>query len=394
MSIRIAKVITMAAALSMGAAACVSVTDNSTTVQQAAGLPTTSEAALRPYYQYLRAELDLPQAGPSRALPMEQAITRFGFGSCNTQDGPQDIWSVVGAANPQFFMPIGDNVYGDRGWDGRPDLASFIAAYRKQAGHQQFAAFRATTPMMATWDDHDYGPNDSGGEFYAREFSETLFETFWNAPAEVRGRPGVYQSVTMGPAGQRVQVIMLDTRFFRTNLVRLPRSEERRPLGNYAPNTDPAANMLGDVQWAWLADELAEPADLRIVVSSIQVLTEAHQFESWANMPLQRARLLQMLGARAGGGLLMLSGDRHSAGMYSAVLPGSDETAWEFTSSSMNLPFAEGDIGEREPDPLRRTPMIADANFGLVDIDWAGRTYTMRLMGEDGAEILSQPVSF
>lgn len=393
MSIRIAKVITMAAALSMGAAACVSVTDNSTNVQQAE-LPRTSEAALRPYYRYLENELELPRAGSSPALPINQTITRFGFGSCNSHDKPQDIWSVIGAADPQFFMAIGDNVYGDRGWDGRPDLASFIGAYRQQAGHQPFARFRAATPMLATWDDHDYGPNDSGGDFYAREFSETLFEAFWDSSAEVRGRPGVYQSITMGPEGRRLQVIMLDTRFFRTGLVRLPWSEERRPLGNYAPNTDPAANMLGDVQWRWLADELAEPADLRIVVSSIQVLTEAHQFESWATMPLQRMRLLNMLAARRDSGLLMLSGDRHSAGIYSLRLPGTGEIAWEFTSSSLNLPFAEGDVSAREPDPYRNSPMIADANFGLVDIDWAGRQYTMRLMGEDGAEILSQPVGF
>ena len=393
MTLRIAKVITMAAALSMGAAACVSVTNNSTTVRQAE-LPTTSEAALRPYYRYLESALDLPTAGASPALPMDAAITRFGFGSCNTQDGPQDIWSTIAGSDPQFFMAIGDNVYGDRGWDGRPDLGGFIAAYRKQAGHAPFAAFRRATPMLATWDDHDFGPNDSGGDFYAREFSETLFETFWNSPADVRGRPGVYQSVTMGPAEQRVQVILLDTRFFRTDLERLPYSEERRPLGNYAPNTDPAANMLGTAQWRWLADELAEPADLRIVVSSIQVLTEAHQFESWATMPLQRQRLLDMLGQRAGGGLLMLSGDRHSAGIYSMDLQGRDETMWEFTSSSLNLPFAEGDVSAREPDPLRRSPMVADANYGLVDIDWTARRYTMRLMGEDGTEILSQPVAF
>ena len=300
----------------------------------------------------------------------------------------------IAAAGPQAFLAIGDNVYGDHGYRGEADLASFVDAYRLQASHPNSAPFRAAVPVLATWDDHDFGPNDSGGSFFGREWSETLFETFWGSPPEVRDRPGVYQSVTIGPEGQRAQIIMLDTRYFRGELTELPYSEERRPLGNYAPDTATGAEMLGEAQWRWLANTLAEPAELRIVVSSIQVLTDAHDFESWENLPRERERLMRSLAARAQSGLVLLSGDRHSGAIYAEEPAALGERVHELTASSLNLAFVSDDASEREPDAKRLTGMVTQENFGLVDIDWNARTLVLRLMDDRGAEIVSRRVTF
>lgn len=42
-----------------------------------------------------------------------RAITRIAFGSCAEQNKPQPIWDAVLAAQPQLFLFLGDNVYGD-----------------------------------------------------------------------------------------------------------------------------------------------------------------------------------------------------------------------------------------------------------------------------------------
>jgi alkaline phosphatase D len=341
-----------------------------------------ADELLAPYYARLRQSVVLPEAGPSPMLASGTALTRIAFGSCNHQSASQHMWAQIAAANPQLFLMIGDNVYGDNAWDGDAGLKSLRVSYAEQAAHSEFAEFRAAFPMMATWDDHDYGLNDGGASFPMRRWAEEIFETFWNSSDAVRSRPGIYDSTMVGPEGQRVQFILLDTRFFRSDLNRMEWSRERSPLGGYLPDTSPAATVLGADQWAWLAQELAKPADLRIVVSSIQILTEAHNYESWENFPLERVRLLEMLEARGQSGLVMLTGDRHSGGIYKMDAPSGRETLWELTSSALNLAFGdiEGNTA-REPDPKRVTPFFGVENFGLVDINWADSQVSLTLKG-------------
>lgn len=363
-----------------------------------AAAPTSPPASLAPdaalvsYYDELRQRVSLPVAGPNAALPAQTTLTRIAFGSCNHQSAPQHMWAQIAAQNPQLFLFIGDNVYGDTGWDADAGLESVRRAYATQATHREFTDFRARIPMMVTWDDHDYGLNDAGGAFPFRRWAEELFTTFWGSSEAVRARPGVYESHMVGPEGQRVQIILLDTRYFRSNLKRMDWSRERAPLGIYVPNDDPTATVLGDAQWRWLEQELAKPADLRIVASSIQVLTEAHNYEAWSNFPLERERLLALLEARSDSGLVVLTGDRHAGGIYRDKLPGGTQDVWEFTSSSLNLAFAN-DVEastKREPDPRRVTPFFGIENYGLVDIDWQGRKLTLSLMGNTSDTLAQQ----
>lgn len=333
----------------------------------------------------------LPKAGANPSLAANTVITRFAVGSCDRQDASQAFWPAIAARQPQVFLMIGDNVYGDPGWDGAPDLGSFRAAYAKLAASPEFAVFRSKVPMLEVWDDHDFGPNDGGGTFAYKLFSEQIFETFWDAPRDARSHAGVYHSSIHGPAGRRVQFIMLDTRFFRSDLTKVPEAERAGRLGSSAPDSNPAEQMLGQEQWQWLQRELAKPADLRIVASSVQVLTEAHHFESWANFPLQRQRLLDLLAARAPSGLLLLSGDRHSAAIYALESGGARFD--ELTASSLNAP-SSADVTAREPDPLRQTAMFGQANFGMVDIDWGQRKLALEVTGVDGAPLARRQVAF
>ena len=345
---------------------------------------------LKPYYSALRPQISLPQAGPNPALPAQTTVHRLAFGSCEHQSYPQAFWNAIGDADPQLFLMLGDNVYGDLLWNGGADLGSLRTAYAKLAGHTEFAAFRSVVPMMETWDDHDFGFNDGGSAFAFREWSETIFEHFWNAGEAVRSRPGVYDSAIFGEEGKRLQVILLDTRFFRSPFQLLPADAQPTVHGPYRPDDTPGLEMLGEAQWAWLQQELAKPADLRIIASSIQVMTDAHGYESWRLLPLERDRLYRMIGARAGGGVLLLSGDRHRGAIYSASPAALGEELWEFTSSSLNLPVGSGDRSADEADPSRRTGLYADPNFGLVDIDWAKKRLTLSLMDDKGGVIARQ----
>ncbi len=346
--------------------------------------PASAQAALVPYYNGL--PKNLPVAPANASLGEGTTLTRIAFGSCVNENKSQAFWNTIAATNPQLFLLIGDNVYGDTGATWAAEMPTLTTSYAKLASAPEFAAFRAAVPMMTTWDDHDYGANDAGGSFAFKGWAETIYETYWQSPADVRERPGVYMSRMFGPEGKRVQVITLDTRYFRSDLKRHPFSEERRPLGNYGQNTDAGATMLGDAQWAWLEAELAKPADLRIIASSVQVLTEAHDYESWENFPNERARFLNLIEQSGGAKTILLSGDRHSGGLYRAKTSIGDEL-WEITSSSLNFGFGEGNQGEREPDVYRTGGLWADTNFGEVLINWESGTVDLVLKRTDGQVI-------
>lgn len=353
--------------------------------------PQSAQEALRPYYASLDARLPVAPATP--ALAIDTVLTRIAFGSCVNENRDMKFWDVIAAQKPQAFLLIGDNVYGDTGTTNAADIPTLTNSYRRLSSRAEFARFRKNVPMMTMWDDHDYGANDAGGSFAFKERAEKIYETYWNSSSEVRSRPGVHESRIVGPEGKRVQFIILDARFFRSDLARLPYREQSPPLGWYIPNNDPKATVLGNEQWAWLEQELAKPAELRFIVSSTQVVTSAHGFESWYNFPKERERLYALLASKRVNNAIFLTGDRHSGGFYKNAVPGITKPVWDFTSSSLNFAFGKGDGGDKEPDPARTGGFWGMPNFGQIDIDWATKKVTMSLRKDDGGVIETQVVS-
>jgi len=273
---------------------------------------------------------------------------------------------------------VGDNVFGDI---KSADMRELTAAYREQLAAPEFARVRGELPFLATWNDHDYGANDAGGTFEFREGSERLFREYWGMPPVAGRRAGVYSSRIAGPPGERVQVVMLDTRSFRSAYkVKAP---DAMSWGKYAPDDDPAKTMLGAEQWIWLEGELKKPADVRLIVSSIQVLSEGHAFERWGNFPRERERLTELIGKTGAKGVVLLSGDRHVAAIYATTIPG-NQTVPELTASSLNNPYGPA-RDQRTPELL--TEVYDKENFGLVEIDWAGRVVKLSIRGLSGATV-------
>ena len=66
-------------------------------------------------------------------------------------------------------------------------------------------------------------------------------------------------------------------------------------------------DVLGEEQWRWFEQELAESvASIHIIVSSIQILTTNPVVESWGHFTRERDRLLKMISPVPG--LILLSG--------------------------------------------------------------------------------------
>ncbi len=193
----------------------------------------------------------------------------------------------------------------------------------------------------------------------------------------------MYGAWTFGPEGQRVQLLLLDTRFFRSELTRVPRGQ-RAKQGRYRPSADDHQDMLGAEQWEWLEQQLNTPAELRVVVSSIQVLAQNHGWERWGLLPLERSRLLALLHKTPG--TLIVSGDRHWSSMYR------DETGLtEMTASSLNRPSSKSFT---ETGPHQFTTPFVDTNFGDLQIDWGRGLATLTTYDAAGVSVASVQVGF
>lgn len=325
------------------------------------------------------AALVAPISSPARTadvrLSPDVIISRIGAGSCADQDRPQPVWDAVLGARPDAFVFLGDNIYASdpRRMDAR-------AQYAKLAAVPGFQRLRASVPLLATWDDHDFGVNDGGRENPHRIDRQAAFNEFWQVPAgdPRRTRDGIYTSTTVGPVGKRVQFILLDTRSFRSPLQVKAADDER--VGRYVPTTDPDQTLLGDAQWQWLEGVLREPADLRIVASSIQVVPQDHLWEKWANQPKERDRLFRLIRDTKAAGVIFLSGDRHLAEI-SMMDGGVGYPLYDLTASALTQSRADWRL--QEPNRHRVGTMNYGNNFGLVEVNWNETDPEIRLQIRD-----------
>lgn len=315
-------------------------------------------------------------------LDPKPAPLSLAFGSCAHQDHPQPMLDVAITQGPDAFVYLGDNVYADTG-----DRERLRATYEKLAARPEFQRLRAAMPVHATWDDHDYGLNDGGREFEHKEVSAQVFLDFWGVPegSARRARPGVYGSAWFGSGEHRVQLLLLDTRTFRGPLT--PAGDDPRYKHRYRPDPSPDADILGPAQWAWLEERLKEPAALRVIATSIQFSADYTGFESWANLPAEQTRMVNLLGETGAHPVVFISGDVHH-GELSKLTPKEGPALYDLTSSGINK---VGSI--LETNAARLGPAFLEQNIGMLTVDWEERTVRMVLLGSSGQTLLERLLS-
>ena len=333
----------------------------------------------RLYYQALGLAAGLLL--PATIALAEKPITKIAFGSCLQEKRPQPIWKGVLSTKPDTFVLLGDNIYGDT-----RDMAKLKAKWQVFEEKPGFLKLRQHCRVLGIWDDHDYGENDAGMEYPKKVESQQIFLDFLGEPKDSirRKTPGIYDSFTIGPKGKRVQFILLDTRYFRTALKRHP----NRPKGKgpYTPDESDKAEVLGKAQWKWLEKTLRETAEIRVIASSIQVVSTTHGWETWGNFPKERQQLFDVLKKTKANGVIILSGDRHSAEIskLEGVLP---YPLFDVTASAMNQSQRPG----TEENPHRLGDRYFRENFGLMKIDWSQTApkVTMEIRDLDGKVVRS-----
>lgn len=370
-----------------------------------------------------------PRGGAHDAPPEPGTLLRrIAFGSCNTPLVPTPVWDSVLKIRPDAWLWLGDVMYADnpRPTGVNPEararvvLDRQVELYRLQHDIPAYKQLCDTVRVLGTWDDHDYGINDDGANFVGREESQRNFLDFYREPAESprRWRPGIYASHRFGPHNRTVQIIILDTRYFRSPLRSESRPQSPRVdgiRGTYLPGDNPADTLLGEAQWQWLEATLRQPADVRFILSSIQVIADDHRFEKWGNFPHERRRLFTLIRETGAEGVVFLSGDRHT-GELSRLDPAREPDGaaldpgyplYDITSSAVlrsrptNFADQQGAASPRavayqnEINRHRVGSPLPYNHFGLITLDWEAESGPQLLIGlhlDHGAEVLRHTI--
>ncbi|PVW13520.1 alkaline phosphatase D family protein [Marixanthomonas spongiae] len=305
------------------------------------------------------------------------------FASCNDQDREQPLWKPIINTQPDVFIWGGDNVYSDT-----DDMEKMAADYDKVWANTGYQELVKNTPIIGTWDDHDYGKNDAGKEWHKKEEAQQVFLDFLQLPKNDprRKREGVYHAQTFTTDAGSVKVILLDTRYFRGPLKENPNPENN--YERYIPwEEGRGGSILGAEQWKWLARQLQDDTpNFTVIVSSIQFLSNQHGFEKWANHPSEVKKMYKTLQNTKANNILILSGDRHHAEVSVNKTAGLDAPLVDFTSSGLThtWPGTPMDI-----NPYRIGEGTKQLNFGVLYFDFAQERVTFEIRGKNN-ELLEQ----
>lgn len=294
------------------------------------------------------------------------------FGSCNNHNIENKLFKEILKNQPEAFIWGGDIIYSDT--DKPEVLATNFKKFKEDSIYKDFVK---KTKILGTWDDHDYGINDGGYENPIKQEAQHILLDFLDVPRNDKRREqeGVYYSETIKKDNNTVKIILLDTRYFRTELTKDPTGEKR-----YIPNAAIKGTMLGKTQWQWLEKELeTSTAGFNIIVSSIQFLSNKHGFESWGNMPNEVEKLKNIILKTKAKNTIILSGDRHIAEI-SKIKIGNKYPLIDFTSSGLTHAYTSF---TGEENPFRINKVVHENNFGLLKFDFKNNKVLFEIRGEE-----------
>ncbi len=355
-----------------------------------------------------------PVQGFFQTVPTDTAAFNFVFGACLGGQGycrdPEtgwEIFDVMLAEQPDFFVFTGDTIYGDsvctvpENVPGAEEITRDLAAYRGRYKYhledEHYAEFLAQTPVYASWDDHEViddfgGPalNAINPQLFA-DAGQAFFE-YWPLQAQEDGTQQIYRTI---PYGNYAEFIMLDTRSYRD------------PNVDWDPDPDAITpkTMLGEEQYAWLQETLANStATWKFIVTSVPLSyptgfpqPQVDGRDGWANYTEKSGYETELLSLiffienQDIENVVFLTGDTHWPFAISYDPDHNGEANFhEFGSSPISaivLPPVD------TPDPtLNPTVLYADGefqgtlfNFGHIAVDEDGNL-TFRIIDGTGEE--------
>ncbi len=257
--------------------------------------------ALKPGHKY-QADVFLAEAKSNKPLtpgcvistpksPSQPARVVLAMGSCASSTKFFDIWDQMAEQGADGVVLLGDTPYIDK-----PDLNSNRLAHREFLSIPNLQALVRTRPLWATWDDHDFGSNDSVGKrCKTKDQIRQAFIEYRGLQSYGNGKEGIYTRFQYGP----LEVFLLDPRYF----------SQTAP----SPVDPEQPTCLGKDQWEWLLAGLAaSTAPFKLVASGmIWDDKKNKEKDDWETYAHEREALFDFIADKKISGVVLIGGDIH-----------------------------------------------------------------------------------
>ncbi len=230
-------------------------------------------------------------------------------------------------------------------------------------------------PHYGVWDDHDFGPNNSGKSYELKETSRQVFNAYFPNKSCGENGQGIYSKIQHSDA----DFFLTDDRWWRSD-------DRTKDSINGAPNPD--KRMLGKQQMDWLKDALlASNAVFKFIVMGSQALNDVSPYDKWTDFPIERQELLDFIRFYKINGVVFISGDRHHSEVIKMVRPGT-YPLYDITVSPLTSGTHKFD-GPEANNPLRVFGLDQKNNYGRFTISGARGTRTLKVdfLGTQGESL-------
>ncbi len=267
-----------------------------------------------------------------KTLDIKKTEVHFAYASCMADDFRfneviNPMWEKMRSLNPDLIVLNGDIVYVDsfefveRQKATQLDIwLRFIDALNRLPVYK----WKELKPILATWDDHDFGTNDGDRNFSGKEKAKEIFLGFFGG----KNIEGVYklenESVYSSFEGFGQKFFFMDNRFFRQP------NKEQTTAEKYA--------HWGEKQHLWLLEKLNATLKPSWIFNGNQIFSGidlSFKESMQSNNPEHFKTLMEDL-KNIKAPVLFASGDIHFSEIMSIPSDKIGYTTYEVTSSPMH----------------------------------------------------------
>lgn len=291
------------------------------------------------------------------------------------------IFETMARTPADFMIWLGDN------WYTREVDYSSVPGLEYRAHRDRslpvLQRFLQVMPHYATWDDHDFGPNNSNKSFIFRADSRRVFSQYWPNPSFGEKGEGIYTKYSYSD----VDFFLLDGRYW-SSAGEMPDSIDGKP--------NPDKKMYGDGQMEWLRNALLQSsASFKVIVTGSQALNPISIFDSFHHFPAEYEPFMRFLKDHNIPGVLFLTGDRHHSEVIRFPREGT-YPLYDITSSPLTSGVG-GVLRGNEKDNPYRVPgtLVVTQNFARVSVtgEKGKRRLKVIFMDRDQRELAAFEVS-
>jgi len=284
------------------------------------------------------------------------------------------IFESMARVKADFNLWLGDNWYTREADYFSPWGLWYRASHDRATPILQ--RFMSSMPQYAIWDDHDFGPDNSGKDFILKDESRRIFLNYWNNPSYGENGNGIYTKISWSD----VDIFMTDDRYFR--------SADNTPDSiDGLPNPDKI--FFGKAQMDWLKNSIRfSKATFKIIAIGSQVLNPQTHEECMREYSKEYNEMLDFLRKEHITGVLFLTGDQHHSEIMKLERKGT-YTLYDVTISSFTAGISKVKAeGLKNPS---RVPgiLIEEHNFGKITVtgNRNERVFTLNIISAKGDKL-------